>query len=59
MMLAESVITLMRMLTLSQERMNGWVKKTLERSIREALACLANTASEFQAKHFGTWGLML
>jgi len=51
--------TLTRALTLTQERMDVWVKKTLERSIREAQACLANTPSEFQSKLFGTWGLML
>jgi hypothetical protein len=42
--------TLTRALTLSQERMDDWVRKTLERSIRDAQNALASATAGFRAK---------
>jgi citrate lyase gamma subunit len=51
--------TLTRALTLSQERMNDWVKKTLEQSIREAQNALATATADFRVKLGGAWGRLL
>jgi hypothetical protein len=51
--------TLTRALTLSQERMNDWVKKTLEQSIREAQNALATATTDFRVKLGGAWGRLL
>ena len=51
--------TLTRALTLSQERMDEWVKKTLEQSICEAQNALASAMAGLQAKLGGTWGRLL
>ena len=51
--------TLTRALTLSQERMDDWVRKTLEQSIRDAQNALAAATAGFQAKLGGVWGRLL
>jgi len=51
--------TLARVLTLSQERMNDWVKKSLEQSVREAQASLASATEDFRLKLGGAWGRLL
>ena len=51
--------TLTRALTLSQERMDGWVRETLEQSIRDAQNALASAAAAFRAKLGGAWGRLL
>ena len=51
--------TLTRALTVSQERLNEWVKKTLEQSIREAQNALASATAGFRAKLGGAWGRLL
>jgi len=51
--------TLTRALTLSQERMDDWVKKTLEQSIRDAQDALASATAGFRAKLVGVWGRLL
>lgn len=51
--------TLTRALTLSQERMNDWVKKTLEQSIREAQTALSTATADFRVKLGGVWGRLL
>jgi hypothetical protein len=51
--------TLTRVLTLSQERMDDWVRKILEQSIREAQNELAKATAGFQAKLGGAWGQLL
>jgi len=48
--------TLTRALTLSQERMDDWVEKTLEQSIRDAQNALASATEGFRAKLGGVWG---
>jgi hypothetical protein len=51
--------TLTRALTLSQERMDDWMKKTLEQSIREAQKALASATTDFRVKLGGAWGRLL
>jgi hypothetical protein len=51
--------TLTRALTLSQERMDEWVKKTLEHSVREAQTALASATADFRLKLGGAWGRLL
>ena len=51
--------TLTRALTLSQARMDDWVKKTLEQSIREAQGALASVTADFRVKLGGAWGRLL
>jgi hypothetical protein len=51
--------TLTRALTLSQERMNDWVKKTLEQSIRDAQTALSTATADFRVKLGGAWGRLL
>lgn len=51
--------TLTRALTLSQERMDDWVRKTLEQSIRDAQNGLASATEGFRAKLGGAWGRLL
>ena len=51
--------TLTRALTLSQERMDDWVRKTLEQSIRDAQNALASATAGFQAKLRGAWSRLL
>jgi len=51
--------TLTRALTLSQERMDGWVRETLEQSIRDAQNALASATAGFRAKLGGAWGRLL
>ena len=51
--------TLTRALTLSQERMDDWMKKTLEQSIREAQNALASATTDFRVKVGGAWGRLL
>jgi hypothetical protein len=51
--------TLTGALTLSQKRMDDWVKKTLEQSIRDAQNALASATEGFRAKLGGVWGRLL
>lgn len=51
--------TMTRALTLSQERMDDWVKKALEASIREAQTALASATADFRVKLGGAWGRLL
>jgi hypothetical protein len=51
--------TLARALTLAHERMDEWVKKDLEKFVREAQRLLATATSEFQVKLGGAWGKLL
>ena len=51
--------TLTRALTLSQEGMDDWVRKTLEQSIRDAQNALASATAAFRAKLGGAWGRLL
>jgi hypothetical protein len=51
--------TLARALTLSQERMNDWAKRTLEQSICEAQAALASVTADFRLRLGGAWGRLL
>jgi hypothetical protein len=51
--------TLTRALTLSQERMDDWMRKTLEQSIREAQKALASATTDFRMKLGGAWGRLL
>jgi uncharacterized protein YbjQ (UPF0145 family) len=45
--------------TLSQERMNDWVKRTLDQSICEAQAALASVTADFRLRIGGAWGRLL
>jgi hypothetical protein len=51
--------TLTRALTLSQERMDAWVRKTLEGSISDAQNALTAATAGFRAKLGGVWGQLL
>src|ERR1700761_246622 len=51
--------TLLRALTLSQQRMDEWMTGTLERSVRDAQKSLASVTTEFRAKLGGAWGQLL
>jgi sensor c-di-GMP phosphodiesterase-like protein len=51
--------TLTRALTLSQERMDDWVRKSLDQSIREAQNAVASATANFRAKLGGAWGRLL
>jgi hypothetical protein len=51
--------TLAQALTLSQEHMNDWVKKSLEQSIREAQAALSSVTADFRVRLGGAWGRLL
>jgi hypothetical protein len=51
--------TLTRALTLSQERMDDWVRKTLEQSTRDAQNALTSATTDFRAKLGGAWGRLL
>jgi hypothetical protein len=51
--------TLTRTLTLSQERMDDWVRKTSKQSIRDAQNTLASVTAGFRAKLGGVWGRLL
>jgi hypothetical protein len=51
--------TLVRALTLSQQRMDEWMKGTLDSSIRDAQKSLASVTTDFRAKLRGAWGQLL
>ena len=51
--------TLARALTLAHERMDEWVKKDLEKSVRDAQRALATATSEFRVKLGGAWAKLL
>jgi len=51
--------TLTCALTLSQKRMDDWVKETLEQSFREAQNALASATAHFRVKLGGAWGRLL
>jgi hypothetical protein len=51
--------TLVRALTLSQQRMDEWMKGTLDNSIRDAQKCLASLTTGFRVKLGGAWGQLL
>jgi hypothetical protein len=51
--------TLVRALSLSQQRMNEWMKGTLDNSIRDAQKSLASVTTDFRVKLGGAWGQLL
>ena len=51
--------TLVRALTLSQQRMDEWMKGTLDNSIHEAQKSLASVTADFRVKLGGAWGQLL
>jgi hypothetical protein len=51
--------TLLRALTLSQQRMDEWMKGTLDSSIRDAQKSLASVTTDFRVKLEGAWGQLL
>ena len=51
--------TLVRALTLSQQRMDAWMKGTLDNSIDEAQKSLASVTADFRVKLGGTWRQLL
>ena len=51
--------TLTRALTISQERMDDWVRKSLDQSIRDAQNSLASATEGFRARLGGAWGRLL
>jgi hypothetical protein len=51
--------TLVRALTLSQQRMDEWMKGTLDNSIRDAQKSLASVTTDFQVKLTGAWKHLL
>jgi hypothetical protein len=51
--------TLTQAVTLSQERMDDWVRKTLEQSIHDAQNALASVTEGFRAKLGGAWGRLI
>ena len=48
-----------RALTFSQQRMDEWVKGTLDNSIREAQKSLVSVTTDFRVKLGGPWGQLL
>jgi hypothetical protein len=57
----EAVIegTLVGALTASQQRMDAWIKGSLEQSIREAQRSLSAATTDFRLKLGGAWGQLL
>jgi hypothetical protein len=51
--------TLARALTLVHQRMDEWVRKDLDKSVREAQKVLATATSDFRVKLGGAWGISL
>ena len=51
--------TLVRALTLSQQRMDEWMKGTLDNSIRDAQKSLAVVTTDFRVKLGAAWGQLL
>ncbi len=51
--------TLVGALSTSQQRMDAWLKGSLERSIREAQSALAAASGDFKVKLRGAWGQLL
>ena len=51
--------TLVRALTLSQQRMDEWMKGTLDNSIRDAQKSLASVTTDFRVKLGGAWWQLL
>jgi citrate lyase gamma subunit len=51
--------TLVRALSLSQQRMDEWMKGTLDNSLREAQKSLASVTADFRLKLAGAWGHLL
>jgi hypothetical protein len=51
--------TLVRALTLSQQRMNEWMTGTMDSAIRDAQKSLTSVTSDFRAKLGGAWGQLL
>jgi hypothetical protein len=51
--------TLITTLTLSQKRMDDWMKGTLDNSIRDAQKSLAWVTADFRVKLGGAWGQLL
>ena len=51
--------SLLRALSLSQQRMDEWMKGTLDNSIREAQKSLASVTTDFRVKLGGAWGHLL
>ena len=51
--------TLVRALTFSQQRMDAWMKGTLDNSIHEAQKSLASVTADFRVKLGGAWRQLL
>jgi len=51
--------TLVRALMLSQQRMDDWMKGTMDNSMREASKTLASVTADFRVKLAGAWGQLL
>lgn len=51
--------TLSKALSFSQQRMDSWMKGTVDSSIREAQKSLAAVTSDFKARLGGAWGHLL
>ena len=51
--------TLVRALKLSQQRMDEWMKGTLDNSIRDAQKSLAAVTTDFRVKLGAAWGQLL
>ena len=51
--------TLVRALALSQQRMNEWMKGTLDNSIRQAQKSLTSVTTDFRVKLGGAWGQLI
>jgi hypothetical protein len=51
--------TLVRALSLSQKRMDEWMKGTLDNSVREAQKSLASVTTDFRVKLGGVWRPLL
>ena len=50
---------LVRALSLSQQRMDEWMKGTLDNSVREAQKSLGSVTTDFRVKLAGAWGHLL
>jgi citrate lyase gamma subunit len=51
--------TLVRALSLSQRRMDEWMKGALDNAVREAQKCLASVTADFRVRLGGAWGQLL
>ena len=51
--------TVVRAISLSQQRMNEWVTRTLDNSLCQAQKSLASVTTDFRVKLGGAWGQLL